>query len=281
MGGGPIEKLLVFSSTPDVAADNFVVPILAAPVAELGARARDLGFDGLEFLPNPDDLPSPEDLAESVRASDAVVGVINSGRLMTHGYALLHKDADRRRQSIAVFKSLIELGGAVGARIGLGMARGDSAVTVDGPELPVLMCDIFAEIGAHAASNGTQVMLEPADPGYVAAILRVTEAADAAEAVNSPGFAIMLDTYQLDQVEQDIAQGFADAQGRASHIHLYDPDHWPPGVRGPERRLDWTLIRNAMDDTGFRGTGSTVLAPEGDVHAAARTSAAFIRAALG
>ena len=37
----PIEEVLVFSSTDDVVADNFVVPILAAPLDLLPGRAAE------------------------------------------------------------------------------------------------------------------------------------------------------------------------------------------------------------------------------------------------
>jgi sugar phosphate isomerase/epimerase len=89
---------------------------------------------------------------------------------------------------------------------------------------------------------------------------------------------MMLDTYQLDQVEDTYEEGFAAAEGRATHIHLYDPKHWPPGV-GPER-LDWQRIRNAMERYNFHGSGSMVLPPSGDIDALARQSVAFIRDTL-
>ena len=274
----PINQLLVFSSTADVAADNFVVPILAEPLDRLPARAADLGFDGLEFLPNPDDMPDPERLKAALADAEIGVGVINSGRLAVRGYALLHRDAERRRTSIDIFKRLIDLAGALGARVGLGMARGDSNIAISGPELPGIMHDVFGEIAEHAERAGTFVMLEPADPGYVAAILRVAEAAEQVRQIASPGFSMMLDTYQLDQVEDTYEEGFAAAEGRATHIHLYDPKHWPPGI-GPER-LDWGRIRNAMERYGFQGSGSMVLAPEGDIDALARNAVAFVRSSL-
>ncbi|MCB1496809.1 MAG: sugar phosphate isomerase/epimerase [Bauldia sp.] len=274
----PIEEVLVFSSTDDVVADNFVVPILAAPLDLLPGRAAELTFDGLEFLPNPDDVPDPGRLKSLLNDAGIGIGVINSGRLAVRGYALLHHDADRRRASIDVFKKLIDLAGALGARVGLGMARGDSTIAISGPELPGVMRDVFGEIAEHAEGAGTFVMLEPADPGYVAAILRVAEAAEQVREIASPGFSMMLDTYQLDQVEDTYEEGFEAAGGRATHIHLYDPKHWPPGV-GPER-LDWQRIRNAMERYGFRGSGSMVLAPSGDVDALAREAVAFIRNTL-
>jgi sugar phosphate isomerase/epimerase len=275
----PVTELLVFSSTPDVAEDNFVVPVLAASLDDLPAKAVDHGFDGLEFLPNPHAIPDPETLRRAAAQAGARVGVINTGRLRPKGYAILHRDAARRRDSIDVFKRYIDLAGALGGRVGLGMARGDAETTVPAPDLAAVMRDVFGEIAAHAASAGTVVMLEPADPGYVAAILRVAEAREAAEAVASPGFSIMLDTYQLDQVEESIEAGFAAAGGMGRHIHLYDPEHWPPGIRDG-RRLDWAGVRAAMDRGGFSGSASTVLAPAGDLRAQARASNAFIRTTL-
>lgn len=274
----PIAQVLVFCSTPDVAGDNFVVPILAEPLSRLARRAADLGFDGLEFLPNPDAIPSAADLRSVAQNAGVAVSVINSGRMAVRGYALLHKDAGRRRASVEIYKRYIDLAAQLGARVGLGMARGDSRVAVSGPDLAGVMRDVFGEIAAHAAGAGTVVMLEPADPGYVAVVLRVHEAAEVARQVNSPGFSIMLDTYQLDQVEPSYEEGFAAAEGKASHIHLYDPKHWPPGA-GPER-LDWVRIRNAMEKFGFAGSGSMVLAPSGDQDDAARRSIAFVRANL-
>lgn len=274
----PIRQILVFSSTPDIAADGFVVPILAEPIDRLAQRAARLGFDGLEFLPNPDDIPTPQVLEKAAKSAGIGVSVINSGRLAARKYALLHKDAERRRLSIDIYKHLIELAGAVGARVGLGMARGDLQIAAQAADLPGIMRDTFGEISQHAERNGTFVMLEPADPGYVAAILRVSEATEQVKLVNSPGFSMMLDTYQIDQVEQDYEAAFAAAEGLATHIHLYDPKHWPPGVS--EERLDWSRIRKAMEKNGFSGSGSMVLAPSGDVDAAAKRAVAFIREAL-
>lgn len=274
----PITQILVFSSTPDVVEDNFVVPILTEPLERLATRAAELGFDGLEFLPNPDDIPTADRLRPLLADAGIVISVINSGRMAVRNHALLHHDPARRHASIDIFKRYIDLAAQLGARVGLGMARGDSRIAVSGPDLPGVMRDAFGEVAAHAEKAGTVVMLEPADPGYVAAVTRVREAEEQASRIASPGFSIMLDTYQLDQVEDSFEEGFADAEGRPDHIHLYDPSHWPPGV-GPEQ-LDWVRLRAAMERYGFSGSGSMVLAPEGDRDDAARRAIAFVRETL-
>jgi len=218
-------------------------------------------------------------IRRAVDDAGIAVGVINSGRLRPAGYALLHRDAEIRRKSVDVFKRFIDLGGALGARVGLGMARGDADTTIPAPDLEPVMLDVFGEIAAHAASRGTRVMLEPADPGYVAAILRVAEAREMARRIASPGFGIMLDTYQLDQVEESYEEGFGAAAGMADHIHLYDRHHWSPGIE-PSEQMDWPRIRAAMVAHGFAGSGSTVPPKAGDMVAGTRASTAFIRASL-
>jgi len=276
----PIKNLLVFCSTPDVIADNFMVPVLMESIERLPARAIDLGFDGLEFLPNPNDIVDPEALLKAAEQAGANIGVINTGRFAPAGYAILHADPDRRRTSIDIFKRYIDVAGVVGARIGLGLARGNSATAAPEADLPPIMRDVFGEIAEHAAKAGTFVMLEPSDPGYVAVVRRVKEAADQVAAINSPGFSMMLDTYQLDQVEDSIEEGFEHAKGLATHIHLYDHKHWPPGVREAEHCLDWPLILNSMAKHNFTGSGSAVIVPSGDIDISTRKSTAFMRKTL-
>src|SRR5258707_8797634 len=98
--------------------------------------------------------------------------------------------------------------------------------------------------------------------------------------IASPAFSIMLDTYQLAEAEPSIEHGIRAACGQAHHIHLYDPSRWPPGVGGEDDRLDWTRIFELLRETGFHGSASVVLAPEGDPAEAARKCAAFLTRAL-
>lgn len=276
----PVTSLNVFCSTPDVVEERFVVPLLAEPFDSLARKAGELGFDGLEFLPNADECPSPDQFSKAAKSAGVNVSVINSGRLRSRGYALLHKDPEIRRHSIGVFKQFITLAGALCARVGLGLARGDSETTLEGEGLKPLMLEVFGDIAEHASQAGTFVMLEPADPGFVAAILRVDEAVSVAREVDSPGFRIMLDTYQLYEVEDSIPEGFEAADGMASHIHLYDPGHWSPGILPADERMDWELIRQSMDRSAFSGSASIVLPKEGDLEEGTRQSIAFLRERL-
>jgi sugar phosphate isomerase/epimerase len=270
-------KLCVFASTPDMDALPFVIRPLTGTLRELGATVVEWGYDGFELMPNPDRVVAADEVRAALDATGAIVPVINTGRMQPQGLALLHRDPAVRRRSIDAFKRMTDLAGEVGARIGLGIARGLPDVTVPAAEADALMAEVFPELTEHAEGAGAVIMLEPADPGDLATVTTVVEAVYWVDRIGSPSFSLMLDTYQLVAAEESIETGVRTARGLATHIHLYDPGRWPPGVRHDVERLDWPHIAAVLTSEGFSGTGSVVLAPEGDREAAARTSAAYLR----
>jgi D-psicose/D-tagatose/L-ribulose 3-epimerase len=120
-------------------------------------------------------------------------------------------------------------------------------------------------------------MLEPADPGSTNYINTVDEAIAWVNRISSPAFTVMLDTYELADSEPSIEHGIRAARGRANHIHLYDPSRWPPGVLPEKQRLDWPRIAQLLQEQRFSGSGSVVLAPNGDPEPAARKAVAYLR----
>jgi hypothetical protein len=83
--------------------------------------------------------------------------------------------------------------------------------------------------------------------------------------------------YELAESEPSVEHGIRASRGIATHIHLYDPSRWPPGVRPESERMDWPLTARILREQNFHGSASVVVAPEGDPEPAARKSAAFLR----
>lgn len=65
-------KLCLFASTPDMLQYKFVVKVLTGTPKELGQRAIDWGYDGIEFMPNPERVPDPVVLAGALRHVEAI-----------------------------------------------------------------------------------------------------------------------------------------------------------------------------------------------------------------
>ena len=276
----PAIQLCVFASTPDMAELNFLVKVLTGTPEELARRAVAWGYDGIEFMPDPERVPDPGELEMALQAAGAVMPVVNTGRMAPQGMALLHEDAEIRQRSVKAFKRIVDFAGYFGARVGLGVARGPGIPGAGPEEMDLLAKEVFRELAEYAERARAVIMLEPADPGVTSFINTVDEAMVWAERIGSPAFGVMLDTYQLAEAEPSIEHGIRAARGRANHIHLYDPSRWPPGVLPDKDRLDWNHLARVLKEEEFRGSGSVVLAPEGDAEKAARKAAKFLRQLL-
>jgi D-psicose/D-tagatose/L-ribulose 3-epimerase len=277
----PRISLCLFASTPEIAVLGFIVRVLTGAIDELPKQAVEWGYDGIEFMPDPDKIPDPRAMERALKAAGAVMPVVNSGRMGVQRMALLHEDEAVRRRSIAAFKRLLEFGGFFGARVGLGVARGKGIPGATRDQMDRLAGDVFSELAKHAERAGAVIMLEPADPGVTSYINTMDEAMEWVRRIVSPAFSVMLDTYQLAESEPSIEHGILAACGEARHIHLYDPSRMPPGVSAESERLDWPRIFELLRETGFDGSASVVLVPDGDPEPAARLASSFLRRALG
>lgn len=272
-------RLCLFAATPDILERRFLVRVLTGTPRELAERAVAWGYDGIELLPDPTNVPDPEPWAKALRDVGAVLPVVNTGRMAAQGMALLHADAAVRQRSLQAFKKILDFAGALGAQVGLGVARGRPSPGLDAEARDRLAEDVFRELAGHAERVGTVILLEAAEPEYTRFIATTDEVRCWVDRVASPTFGMMLDTQQLTAAEPSIEYGIRAAKRQAKHIHLFDPSRWPPGA-GPAT-LDWDHVFRVLREEGFAGTGSVALVPEGDPEPGARQVVSFLRRATG
>lgn len=270
-------KLCVFASSRDMEGLEFPIKPLTGSLREVAKTAVDWGYDGFELIVNPENVPQADEVRVALAETGAILPVVNSGRMPGQGMALLHKDVAERRRAMEAFNRLIDLAGEIEAKVGLGIARGGPDVIVTGADLEPVMDQVFGDMAARAERAGTVVMLEPSDPGAMNNITTCAEAVRWVERIGSKGFGIMLDTYQLVSSEESVEKGLLDAKGLGTHIHLYDPGRFPPGMRPDSEVLDWDQMVEILAKQGFAGTGSVTPAPEGDQAAAAALSNTYLR----
>jgi sugar phosphate isomerase/epimerase len=270
-------KFCLFASTPDMLQLNFVVKVLTGTPEELARHAVDWGYDGIEFMPDPERVPDPEVFGSALRRGGAVMPVVNSGRIAAQGMALLHEDLGIRRKSIKGFKNILDFAGYFKARVGLGAARDAGIPGASQKEMGQLAEDVFRELTEHAEKSGSVIMLEPAEAVFTSLFNTNEEVMEMVEKIGSPNFSLMLDTHQLWAAEPSIEYGIKAAKGQARHIHLYEPSRLPPGVSPEKEALDWLNIARVLKEEGFEGSASVVIAPEGEPEPVARKAVAYLR----
>lgn len=270
-------KFCLFASTPDMLQLDFVVKVLTGTPAELGITAVNWGYDGIEFMPDPEHTPDPELFSRMLGQTGAIMPVVNSGRITAQGMALLHEDAAISKRAIAGFKRMLDFAGHFGARVGLGMARGEGIPGMSADDQLKRAEEIFRELTEHAEKTGAIIMLEPAEAEYTRLFNTNEEVMGMVEKIGSRNFSIMLDTHQLYIVEPSIEYGVKAAKGQAKHIHLYEPSRLPPGVSTEKESLDWPNIARVLKEEGFEGSASVVIVPKGDPEPIARKSVVYLR----
>jgi len=237
----------------------------------------DWGYDGLEFLPDPDNIPDPNPFKQMV--DDAGIGlyVVNSGRFAVQDLALIHADEKIRRRSVDAFKPMVDFAAHFGARAALGIARGKGIPNATKEENDAVADGVFRELTKHAEAAGVVIMLEAAEADITSYLNTNAQIMEWVDRINSPNLSVHLDTHQLNGAEKSIEEGIKVTRGQATHIHLYDPSRWPPGVIEAKDQLDWPKLIQILRATHIPETGSVVLAPEGDPGSAAIKSRDFLR----
>jgi len=273
-------KLSIFSSTPDIEDLGFIVKVLTGTPQQLATKIKKWGYDGIEFMPDPDNIPDPISFGAALDNEGVSLTVVNSGRMAVQNMALLHEDIKVRQKSLEAFKRFIDFAGYFKSPVGLGIARGKGVSNVSKEEEAEIATDIFSQLAKHAKKAGTVVMLEAAESEYTNFANTMEEVMGWVSKIDSTGFSVMLDTYQLANDEPSIEHGIQVTKGQARHIHLYDPSRWPPGVKAEQDRLDWPVLISTLRKVHLPSTGSVVLAPEGDPAVAAIKAAKYLRALL-
>lgn len=183
----------LFASTPDLTELPWAVKVLIGNPEELARQAVDWGYDGIEFMPNPDRIPEPQSIERILRATGAAMPVVSSAVIFFQGMALLHQDAKVRDLAIQSFKRILDFAGNFKAHVGLGIARGQGIFGASHEEMEIMADDIFRELAEHAEKAGAVIMLEAAEPGYTRFINTMDEAMSWVERIGSPAFTPMLD----------------------------------------------------------------------------------------
>ena len=273
-------KLCLFSSSPDIEKFGFVVKVLTGSPEELAQKCATWGYDGIEFLPDPENIPDPEPYKRALTNEGVGLYVVNSGRVAAQGMGLLNEEPSIRKKSLDCFKGLIDFAAQFDARIGLGMARGKGIEGASKETMDCLAVEVFGEIASHAKQANVVVMLEAAEPEVTDYLNTMDEVMEMVDKIGSPNFSSMLDTHQLFGAEPTIEYGIRAGRGEATHIHFYDPSRWPPGVVAENDRLDWPNLMQTLREVHLPKTGSVVLAPEGDPQAAAITAREYLQGFL-
>ncbi len=214
--------------------------------------AASAGFDGIE-LRGTDDWRERLDDLKAAREK----GVLFSSVCLISDRFIGDFNAGRRREAVEHMKHLLsgiaELGGTgavTPAAYGLASRRlPPFEVPRAEEEDRRVLLDALEELGEHAESEGTLVLLEPLNRYEDHMLNRVDQAVELCQSVGRPSVKVMGDLFHMNIEEDDIGETIRRADDYIAHVHLADSNRLQPGVG----HTDFAGAFGALRDAGFDG----------------------------
>lgn len=216
--------------------------------------ALDCGFDGIELSGRGDGIFAGR--AQELREARAA-GVQMPSAVMHTTSFLGDFDPVRYRDAVSQLKDLLTTIVEAG---GLGVVS-PNAFGAFSKKLPPFtpprtdaesrdaLLSALSQLGAHAASVGSMVFLEPLNRYEDYLINTLADAVSIVVEVNSAGVAVVADTYHMSIEEADCAESIKAAGHHIRHVQLGDSNRLEPGAG----HYDWPATLDALETIGYGG----------------------------
>lgn len=249
-------------------------------VLEKWEFAASAGFDGIELRGTRDWRERLDDLGAARNR-----GAVFSSVCLIDDRFIGDLDAGRRREAVEHMKHLLsgitELGG-VGAITPAAFGQTSRALPpFEAPRTKEedrrVLLEGLEELGEHAGSVGTLVLLEPLNRYEDHMLNRLQEAVDLSKASGRTSVRIMGDLFHMNIEEDDLGESIRRADGYLAHIHLADSNRAHPGAG----HTDFAPAFAALREIGFDGYLAMECAVRGDAQTVLPQVTRRLRALMG
>ena len=112
-----------------------------------------------------------------------------------------------------------------------------------------LLVASLTELCAYAADHGVVICVEPLNRFETSFLNLASQVAEVVDRVDSPGCAMMLDTFHMNIEERNSGDAIRLAGKRLKHIHTCESDRGAPGTG----QVHWDQVAKAIKDIGYDG----------------------------
>lgn len=258
---------------------SFVVPVpeKGQKLNEFYQKIRflkELGYDGVELAvrdPKKIDEKKVRSLIEELKLEVPAIGT-GSGYIKD-GLSLCHLDKAIRRKALARVKSHIEFASQFGAKVIIGLIRGNLERNVSEKKAYKYIVDALKECAEFAAKYNVELVLEPIIRYEMDLIHTLKEAKEMIQETACSNIGILADTFHMNVEENQICHNIKEVGDFINHVHLADSNRMAPG----QGHLDFKEILRSIIDTGYNGFLTVELVPvRPDFETAARQSIVYL-----
>jgi sugar phosphate isomerase/epimerase len=266
----PIRSAVTVSLVPEAKGGPFVFWDDLPKAIE---KAADLGFDGLEvFAPGPDAVAADE-LGAMLKDQELALAAVGTGAgWVKHKLLLTDPDKSQRKRAIEFVRSMIDFGAAAGTAAGaaapaiIGSMQGRWGGEVSKDLALAWLREALEELGTHAASRGTMLLIEPLNRFETNLLNTLADGSALLRSLAVSNVKLLADLFHMNIEESDSANSLVVAGSDVGHLHFVDSNRRPAGCG----HIDYGPIMAALKRIAYSGFASAEALPWPDSDEAAR-----------
>ena len=240
--------------------------------------ASELGFDAIEiFSPGPEalELSMLKGLLEKYNLK---LGGLGTGAgILFKGYSLASGDAANRAGAVDFVKSMIDIGGPLGAKVIVGSIQGKAQDGVTRGQATDYLAEGLEQLGAHAATYGTPMTYEPINRYETNIINTQADGRALLDRLDTDHVVLLADLFHMNMEEVDVPQAILDGKGYIGHVHFVDSNRRAAGGG----HLNMGAVTDALKDIGYHGYLCAECFPYPDSRGAAEQTIATFKKYFG
>lgn len=217
--------------------------------ADLAELAR-LGYDGVELsVSDPARLDIPRLHKSLDKHGLSLCGVLTGDSYDEEHLCLTSPDADVRTRALQRLKAHLDWTAPLGAVIVVGRMQGLKSDEPDRATANARLVEGIRQVAQYAEARGGRLVLEAVNRYEVSHNYTAAEALEVVEAVDSPAFGVMLDTFHINIEENSLDAPVRLAGSRLGYMHVADNHRGLVGTG----HLNLELILRTTVEVGYQG----------------------------
>lgn len=238
------------------------------------AKARELGFDGVEVFP-----PSAEDLnAHALKGLLAThqlrLAAVGTGAgWVVRKLRLTDPDPLVRGRARQFISAIVDLAGKLGAPAIIGSMQGRVETGVTRAQALSWIAESLEQLAPQAHTYGIPLLLEPLNRYETNLFNTVEDTLGFLETLRTRNVRLLCDCFHMNIEEVSIPGAFRRAGAYVGHVHLADSNRRAAGLG----HTDFASISKALREIDYSGFLSAEILPLPDAETAARQTLTAIR----
>jgi sugar phosphate isomerase/epimerase len=231
-------------------------------------QAAELGFDAIElFAPGPEAV-DPKELKRLLVDHGLTLAAVGTGAgWVKHKLNLTLPDAEARRRARDFIRSIIELGGPLGAPAIIGSMQGRHSVDgIDQPTARAWLAEALEELGEFARQYNVPLIYEPLNRYETNMVNTVEQGTALLGGLSTRNVRLLADLFHMNIEEVDVAEALRAGRDAIGHVHYVDSNRRAAGFG----HLEFGPIVAALGEIGYAGYASAECLPWPDGSSAAR-----------